>query len=91
MKRDQLTTLRAAAPALLAKKVTELQLTLDRARVNAAFGQVKNHREQRALRRQLAQLKTILTERSAPHSSPVSRQAGASVHSGSVPSTEEIA
>ena len=47
----------------LMQRVQELQTAVDRARVDAAFGQAKSHQLLGQLRRQLAQSLTIQSER----------------------------
>ena len=60
MKRTaQLAELRGLDQAALARKITELERTRDRARLDAQFGSVKNHQALGVIRRQLAQAKTI--------------------------------
>ncbi len=56
------TELRALDQATLARRLTELEINLNRTRLEALFGKVANHQAVKALRRQLAQGRTIQTE-----------------------------
>ena len=73
MKRTtQLDALRTLDPTALARKITELEHTRDRARLDAQFGSVKNHQALGVIRRRLAQAKTIQHARQTTYLEPPS-------------------
>ncbi len=82
-----LTELRALDRVALERRLTELERQRERARLDTRFGSVKNHQALKALRRTVAQAKTLhharqLTEMEGTHSTRAAR-------SGSAHSAEE--